>query len=478
MTAPAIWWLRNDFRLTDNSALHAAAATGAPVLAVFVLPGGEADDQAGGAASRWWLHHSLAALSDRLAKWSVPLLLRRGPAADVLADIARDTGTATVFAARRYEPWARRQQRAVRARLAEEAPLQLYGGRLMFEPAALRNRSDQPFQVFTPFWKACLAAGDPGPVRESLPDLRGFSGRPGSERLEDWLLLPRQPDWAGGLREHWQPGETGALERWQEFLAEGLDGYHLNRDRPDLAGTSRLSPHLHFGEIGIRWLWAAVCAAERDGLCSAAAADCFRRELGWREFSAHLLYHWPELTTQPLRREFMEFPWREDADALAAWQRGATGYPLVDAGMRELWHTGWMHNRVRMVAASFLVKHLLLHWQHGEAWFRDTLVDADLANNVAGWQWVAGSGADAAPFFRIFNPVLQGQKFDPDGHYVRRWVPELARLPDRWLQEPWSAPAEVLAAAGVLLGRDYPAPLVEHPAARERALAAFETLRR
>ncbi|MDE2575464.1 MAG: FAD-binding domain-containing protein, partial [Rhodospirillales bacterium] len=306
----------------------------------------------------------------------------------------------------------------------------------------------------------------PAPAPDRLPAAPAIA----SDRLEDWRLLPRRPDWAGGLRASWTPGEAGAAARLAAFLDAGLDGYAARRDLPGIAGTSKLSPHLAWGEISPGAMWHE--AAARGG----AGLGVFVNELLWREFSAQLLWHNAELPSAPLRRDFAAMPWREDAPALAAWQRGQTGIPIVDAGMRELWHTGWMHNRVRMVAASFLVKHLMIPWQRGEAWFWDTLVDADLATNAASWQWVAGCGADAAPYFRIFNPVLQGAKFDADGAYVRRFVPELAALPARHIHAPWLAPPAALAAAGIRLGTDYPAPIIDLAAGRARALDAFHAL--
>jgi len=315
------------------------------------------------------------------------------------------------------------------------------------------NANGRPYQVFTAFWRACQAMPEPGvplPAPECIPAPERW---PESLAIEELGLDPI-PDWAGGLREVWTPGEAGAMRLLREFLARA-DGYADERDRPDRAGTSRLSPHLHFGEVSARQVWHA-----------ARGVEPYLRQLGWREFSAHLLHHFPHTATEPLRPEFRAFPWRMDAAALRAWTRGRTGYPLVDAGMRELWHTGWMHNRVRMVAASFLVKHLMIPWQEGAAWFWDTLVDADLANNTMGWQWCAGCGADAAPYFRIFNPVLQGEKFDPEGAYVRRWVPELADVPARFVHKPWLAPEPP---------REYPAPIVDHDFARLRALAAYRS---
>jgi deoxyribodipyrimidine photo-lyase len=320
-----------------------------------------------------------------------------------------------------------------------------------------------------------LSLGDPHPpvpAPKKLPPLvEGIA----SEPVEDWKLEPTRPDWAGGLRESWTPGENEARERLADFL-DDIRGYADNRDRPDKPATSRLSPHLRFGEIGAAGIFHAARFASDQGAPS-RDIEKFLSELGWREFSYHLLNHFPDLGTKNLQSRFDAFPWRDDDKALRAWQRGRTGYPIVDAGMRELWHTGWMHNRVRMVCASFLIKHLLIDWRRGEEWFWDTLVDADPANNTASWQWVAGSGADAAPYFRIFNPVLQGEKFDPDGAYVRHWVPELAKLSDKFVHKPWLASPLELAEAGVTLGKSYPQPIVDHDMARKRALAAFETIR-
>ncbi|CAH2599205.1 Deoxyribodipyrimidine photo-lyase [Rhodovastum atsumiense] len=469
MTSPVLLWLHRELRLGDNRALLAAVASGQPVLPIFVL-----DDETPGAwrpgeASRWWLHHSLAALAADLARLGAPLLLRRGRIADILPSLVRETGASAIHAGQPVEPWARR----VAAELPRLAgvPLVLHRTVTLFDPEALRSGAGTPYAVFTPFSKACLARGPAAPPLPAPAHILAPERVPPSDPLEAWGLLPGQPDWAGGLRGTWTPGEAGARQRLAGFLDHTMEAYATARDRPDMDGTSRLSPHLHFGEISADQLWHAARAAG-DGPGQIA----FIREILWREFSAHLLWHHPTLPETPLRPNFARMPWQTAPRALRAWQRGRTGLPIVDAGMRQLWQTGWMHNRVRMIVASLLVKHLMLPWQQGEAWFWDTLVDADLANNAASWQWVAGCGADAAPFFRIFNPVLQGRKFDPDGSYVRRFVPELARLPDRWIHEPWAAPADVLEAARLRPGITYPAPIVDLAAGRARALAAFASL--
>lgn len=477
--AATLVWLRHDLRLADNPALAAARARGAPVLPVFVWAPQEEGDWAPGGASRWWLHHSLAALDGELRARGSRLVIRRGASGEELARLVRETGAGAVLWNRRYEPAARARDEAVAAGLsARGVAVGAHGAALLHEPARLVNREGRPYQVFTPFWKACLARGAPPPPLPAPRDLPPPARWPRSLDLRELGLEPAV-DWAAGLRAAWTPGERGASVRLRRLLAEALPGYPTDRDRPDREGVSRLSPHLRWGEIGPRQIWHATArAVHRAGQPAwARGAEAFLRQLGWREFAYHLLWHFPDTPARPLRAPFERFPWREDAAARCAWRRGLTGYPFVDAGLRQLWATGWLHNRARMVVGSFLVKDLLLPWPDGARWFWDTLVDADLANNTLGWQWAAGCGADAAPYFRVFNPVLQGRKFDPDGAYVRRWVPELARLPDRWLHQPWAAPGGVLAAAGVALGAGYPRPVVEHEAARARALAALASLR-
>jgi deoxyribodipyrimidine photo-lyase len=465
---PAIVWFRQDLRLADNPALTAAAEAG-PVIALYVLDEEAPGRWTLGGASRWWLHHGLEQLGAALADMDVRLVLRRGPAARIVPEMAVSTGAGTVFWNRRYEPHAVVEETAINAALAQaRITAKSFNGALLTEPWTIKNKSGGPFRVFTPFWSALKDTFRP-PTLLSPPELHSY-GNVESERLEDWQLRPTKPDWAAGLRECWEPGEGGAQGALERFLTGALGRYASDRDKPTAGAVSRLSPYLHWGEISVRQVWRA---ADAQG---GPAAEPFLRELAWREFSCHLLWQFPELPDKPFDRRFTGFPWRDDPAALKAWQRGETGYPLIDAGMRQLWITGWMHNRVRMVAASFLTKHLLLPWTAGAAWFWDTLVDADLANNAANWQWVAGCGADAAPYFRIFNPVLQGEKFDPEGTYVRRFVPELANLPNKFIHRPWSAPADVLAKAGIVLGTTYPMPIVDHDAARTRALAAFKTI--
>lgn len=469
---PYLVWLRDDLRLEDNAAIAKASQHG-PVLPVYVWD--ESFDRTAGAASRWWLHHSLNRLEAAIREQGGRLLICRGDTATELERLADEVDAAGLFFSRHYEP----EQLALESRLHEELggklELKRYAGRLLCEPERLANQSGKPYRVFTPFWRALqqqLLNDTPKPVRASP---NWFADTPAGLELDALELLPKL-NWADEWGDIWQPGEAGAAARLESFLSSPIDAYEENRNRPDLPGTSRLSPHLHFGEINPAQVWRKVCYEMDAGTVSDAQGWAFLREIGWREFSNHLLFHFPSFPTKNFRPQFDHFPWRDDAGGLAAWQQGNTGFPIVDAGMRELWQTGWMHNRVRMIVGSFLVKDLMIDWRQGESWFWDTLVDADLANNVSGWQWIAGSGADAAPYFRVFNPMSQGEKFDPQGRYIRRWVPELAKLPDKWLNRPWEAPADVLAEAGIELGVDYPGPIVDHAAARKAALAAFKTL--
>ena len=474
--APTIVWFRDDLRIADNPALTAAAKQDAPLICVFVLDEVSKGVRAHGGASRWWLAQSLRALNHDLRKRNQKFILRRGAAADVIPALAREANASRVYWNRRYDQAGISVDDAVVAKLkADNVSGGTFPGNLLVEPARIQTKDGGPLRVFTPFWKRILAMGElrkPLHAPKSLPPTIDDVH---SDALDDWQLEPSKPDWAGGIREAWTPGEATAREQLADFI-DGIKGYSENRDRPDRSATSRLSPHLRFGEISpIDIFHAARFAADKGS--PSRDIEKFLSELGWREFSYHLLHRYPDLATRNLQQRFDAFPWRSDAEALKAWQQGRTGYPIVDAGMRELWHTGWMHNRVRMVTASFLIKHLLIDWRLGEQWFWDTLVDADPANNTASWQWVAGSGADAAPYFRIFSPILQGEKFDPDGAYVRHWVPEIARLPDNFIHKPWLASDQILAGAGITMGESYPNPIIEHDTARKRALAAFAYVR-
>lgn len=475
---PVIVWLRRDLRLADNPALHAAARTGAPVIPLYVYD--EEDAFAPGGAAKWALHHSLTSVSAALAQRGARLTLRRGGGPAIVQALAAQTQAAAVFWNRRYAPAQVEADKTLQLSLVRAGvEVRAFNAALLREPWEIQTKSGGPFRVYTPFWKALRAAG---PARaEPLPApnaLKPPTDPPSSDDLNDWALPPRDPDWAAGFADIWRPGEAGAQAALARFLDERAGRYAGERDRPDREATSRLSAHLASGEIGPLQIWRAVEANAAAGDIEAASAEKFLSELAWREFSYNLLYHNPDLPDAPLRKEFADFPWRDDPVGFRAWRRGRTGYPIVDAGMRELWATGWMHNRVRMIAASFLVKDLLIDWRAGAAWFWDTLIDADPANNAASWQWIAGCGADAAPYFRIFNPVRQGEKFDPQGDYVRRFVPELAKLPPEHVHAPWRAPPAVLDKAGIALGESYPEPIVDHAEARKRALAAYERMRR
>jgi deoxyribodipyrimidine photo-lyase len=472
-------WFRSDLRLADNPALSAAVVAGGPLVAVFIYAPGEEGAWRPGAASDWWLHQSLTRLRESLAALGAELCVRASDdSLACLQMLVRECAATRVVWNRRYEPAIRARDETVkRALRAQGIEAESYSSTLLHEPWTIRTGSGGPFQVFTPFWRHCKSLADPA---EPLPAPRALSAparRPDSQTIDSLALLPAL-DWPAGLAAAWTPGEVEAQRRLERFTSESLEEYSSRRDAPGTPGTSRLSPHLHFGEIGPRQIWHAVRrAATARGRNLSWRDSQFLAEVGWREFAYHLLYHFPHTPEQPLRPNFARFPWQSSRPLLTAWQRGATGYPIVDAGMRELWRTGWMHNRVRMIAGSFLVKDLLLPWTDGARWFWDTLVDADLAANTLGWQWVAGCGADAAPYFRVFNPVTQGTRFDGAATYVRRWVPELAALPDEWIHRPWAAPEAVLRAAGITLGVEYPKPLVDHEAARERALLAFASIR-
>jgi deoxyribodipyrimidine photo-lyase len=469
----ALLWLRRDLRLTDNPALRHALANADQVIPVFIHAPDEEAPWGPGAASRWWLHHSLAALTEDLRKRASRVVLRLGPTLPALRTLIAETKATLVTWNRLYEPAILARDARIETELSgDDIEVASHNASLLFEPWTLRTKQQQPYRVFTAFWRVAetqldlVPAPTPAPRRISSP--RRW---PSSLALGELQLLPRIR-WDKGLAAQWQPGEAGALRRLRRF-SSAAEGYRAARDRPDDAATSRLSPHLHFGEIGPRQMLAGL----RSSAAAEQAVAAYRRQLGWREFAHQLLYNFPQTNHNSLDERFERLKWSQDKKRLRAWQGGLTGYPMVDAGLRELWSTGWMHNRVRMIVASLLTKNLQTHWIEGARWFWDTLVDADLANNTLGWQWTAGCGADAAPYYRIFNPVLQAEKFDPRRRYIRRWVPELARLPDKWIAQPWVAPATVLAAAGVVLGKTYPSPVVELRRSRAAALAAYESIR-
>ncbi len=474
---PILYCFRNDLRLSDNPGLKAAIETGRPVVTCFILDQQTAGDWAPGSASLWWLHHSLDQLHSSLQKIGGSLILRRGVWHEELDSIAKEVDAAAVYWAHAPEPHEQEGESWLHETLEErQIETRRFNGYLLHAPDAVATKTGTPYKVFSPYWKACLALGDPPAPLDAPVAIQAWDGQVASEELASWKLLPTKPDWAGGMRDMWEPGEAGAQRRLQAFLKEAVKDYRTARDNPGIDGTSRLSPHLHFGEISPRQIWHA--AKEKMKGDTKKGANWFLRELGWREFSYHLLHYWPTLPHKPFREQYEAFPWGSDKEALKAWQQGQTGVPLVDAGMRQLWHTGWMHNRVRMVVASFLIKNLLIHWREGEDWFWDTLVDANLGNNAASWQWVAGSGADAAPYFRIFNPVSQAEKFDPDGDYIRQWVPEISKLSNKHIHAPWEASDEVLQHAGIELDTDYPRPIVDLKQSRQRALDAYQKIKK
>lgn len=467
---PIIVWFRRDLRIADNPALTEAVNSNRPVICLYILE--TETDRDLGAASRWWLHHSLNALSEDLKGIGGKLILRTGQAFRILDMLIEETGADAVYWNRRYDFDARETDSAIKADLTQrEITVKSFRANLLSEPWMVKTKTDNYYKVFTPYWRAAqdsIDTTDPLPAPKSVPH---YSKELKSEPIDNLALLPSSPDWGSKMRPYWTIGRAGAETALEDFLAGPVSDYPDDRNRPDKEnGTSKLSPHLAFGEISPKQIWHA-CKRDLD------KARKFLAEIGWREFSYVLLYHNPKLATQNFKSDFDAFAWDNDEDKLRRWQMGQTGYPFVDAGMRQLWETGWQHNRVRMVTASFLIKHLLIDWREGEKWFHDTLVDADPASNAASWQWVAGSGADAAPYFRIFNPFTQGEKFDPNGDYVRKYVPELRHLPNKFIHRPWEAPKLVLLEAGVKLGENYPNPIVDHKFARERALAAYKATR-
>ncbi|MBL0319095.1 MAG: deoxyribodipyrimidine photo-lyase [Alphaproteobacteria bacterium] len=473
-----IAWFRRDLRISDNAALTHALNQKIPVVALYIFDEAAPIRPLGG-ASKWWLHHSLLSLESSLKTLGIPLLLKNGRADHIFKELIDDYAVTSVTWQFHHDPGMRLRDKQVADYLQQQGiQAQIFPGNTLWDPATILTKQKHPYAVFTPFWHTCTAQDQPQfPL--SVPEAQTHTiVLSHSDRLDDWALVPSSPDWACGIKTMWNVGESAALAHVKHFISTALSHYHTNRDIPGIQGTSLLSPHLHFGEISVNQAWHAVQTNSILHPDNKLGADCFLRELGWREFCAYLLYHHPHLLEQPFQRGFQTFPWKDDPVAFRAWSRGLTGYPIVDAGMRQLWQTGWMHNRVRMIVGSFLTKHLLLPWQQGEAWFFDTLVDADLASNIGGWQWIAGCGADAAPYFRIFNPQLQSERFDPQGTYIKAYLPELANLPAPWIHKPWETPESILRQAGIELGKTYPPPIIEHSKARDRAMAAYQQMKR
>ncbi len=471
MTQIALFWFRRDLRLDDNPALRAAVDENDAVVPVYVH-GDPADAPwCDGAASRVWLHQSLTALAADLDAAGSRLIIRQGGELDNLRQLLDATGARKIYWNRLYEPQTIGRDKKIKQAL-HEGGCEVFSknGALLYEPWQVETKQGTPYKVYTPFWRELESRGKPSEPVAGLRKVHAPEQWPDSISIDDLKLLPDIP-WHESILEAWQPGEKGARARLTEFLDGPVEDYGERRDFPGERGTSRLSPHLHFGEISPRTVF-------HETLNRGSKVTPFLKQIVWREFAHHLLYHFPETVEENLNSAFDAFPWRESKSDLRAWQKGCTGYPIVDAGMRELWHTGWMHNRVRMIVGSFLVKDLLIHWHEGARWFWDTLVDADLANNTMGWQWIAGSGADAAPYFRVFNPVTQSEKFAGSGAYLRRWVPELKDLPDKYLHKPWEAPAEILRESGIELGADYPEPIVDHGEARKKALDAYDQIKK
>ena len=475
--SPIIVWIRKDLRLIDNPSLYHAALEGNPVIPVFIWAPSEEGNWCMGEAQQWWLHHSLHAFASTLETQGLKLIVRRGPSESTLFKLAQETGAQTVYWNKVYEPIeAQRDQQTAHFLEKNEIEVIQWDGQILHDPTEISTKSGTPYKVFTPFWRNLKEH-----LRVPLP-LEKPTFKTGSNHLhalsslaiEELQLLPSL-DWAKEFPEYWNPGEETAHNRLRRFTNKAIKQYDHNRDYPAVDGTSRLSPHLCFGEISARTLWHEIVKGPVYSDVDDEKAP-FLRQLIWREFAYHLIRHFPHTRDQNLRNSFDLFPWSANQEHLDAWKKGRTGYPIVDAGMRQLWRVGWMHNRVRMIVASFLTKHLLIHWLEGAQWFWDTLVDANLPNNTLGWQWAAGSGADAQPFFRIFNPISQGKKFDVDGQYIRTWVPELQKVPNSVLHEPWLMSDKQQQKSCVILGKDYPQPIVDHKEARESALAAYDTI--
>lgn len=469
MIDSTLMWFRQDLRLRDNPALAYASERG-PVVALYIQDTQCPAHFVAGGASKWWLHKSLASLNDSL---DGQLHCAQGDPEEILGSFIQAHKIKRVVWNRCYEPWQIKRDTLIKQMLNDKGiEVHSFNGHLLWEPWQVLKKDETPYKVFTPYYRRGCLSKSPPRMPVETPENLNLDYLPELDKGVTALQLMPEINWHGTIEAMWTPGERGAAQHLSEFLPDGAKEYKNKRDFPDLGATSKLSPHLHFGEISPNQIWYAAIHA-LNGNTEDIGLDCYLSELGWREFSHYLLFHFPHIPTKNFSPKFEHFPWRSDEVSLKAWQRGQTGIPIVDAGMRELWQTGTMHNRVRMVVASFLVKNLLIDWRKGERWFWDCLLDADLAANSASWQWVAGTGADAAPYFRIFNPVTQGQRFDPKGEYVKRYCPELSKMPDKYIHNPWAAPQNILDHAKVKLGDNYPTPLVDLKASRQRALDAL-----
>ena len=475
----AILWVRNDFRLNDNLALLEAARF-AKLIPIYIWDENDTNPWRPGRASQWWLHQSISIFQKRLQDLGSNLLILKGSPDVELSRVAKESQASVVFWNRSYNPSEAKKIASITKALKETSvAVETFQGNLLCSPVELLKKDGSPYLVYTPFWRNFLTKYTPQKIDKpsKLPAIPNEFKH--SEHDVSALQLLPELSWHENFHKYWNPGEQEALKQTKSFLKKKIADYNSARDLPAINGTSKLSPYLHFGEIHPqRILW--LVFEEFGDLENITDPNIvqFCKEILWREFSYHLLNHFPKTPTHPLRESFKNFPWKKNKQLFNAWKRGQTGYPIVDAGMRQLWQTGWMHNRVRMITASFLVKHLGIPWQEGAKWFWDTLVDADLASNTQGWQWTAGCGADAQPFFRIFNPMTQGEKFDPEGSYVSNWCPELANIPPKWIYQPWTAPNEVLDKARVRIGDNYPHPIVDHKEARYEAILNYESMKK
>ena len=472
MTNPSILWFRVDLRLSDNPAFQKAIELGKPIIPIYILDDVDANNRKLGVASKWWLHNSLQSIHSELEKIGSKILFFRGNAEDVIKKIIEETNADTVLWNRRYEPWAVKRDKSIKENLISQSKnVFSFNGSLLYEPWEIKSKIGNPLKVFTPFKRALLNKGDVFEVSKSPNTIKSPSLWPSSLNVDD-LDLVKNKSWTNKFANSWKPGSKTAKAKLISFKENKIRNYNKDRDIPSVLGTSKLSPHLRFGEISPKEIFIAMNdLEENDGVLT------YKSEIIWREFAHNLLWYFPDIHEKPIKKEFSKFTWDNSQSNFDLWTKGMTGYPIVDAGMRELWSTGWMHNRIRMVTASFLTKHLLLPWQMGEKWFWNTLLDADPASNTSGWQWVSGSGADAAPYFRIFNPIIQGQKFDPKGEYVKKFIPELNNLPSKFIHEPWKADSALLKKSDIKLGETYPLPIVDHKFARERALKKYEEIR-